>query len=436
MRFSRMATVLGLWVSLSILGAGIARAVDKAAAPPVLKLESTPPGAQVSLRGCVHFDFLGYDTDEKMLSTDTGSQENDFIVRRARLYFQGKLWDQVGFFVQAGLEIPEYPFLDAYITMPVVEGVTFRAGQMKANFSQERLRSYLHQPLMERSPAALLENRRSQGIVLSAAPKSNGLIGELGLFTGEAMHQHNTDDHFEYVGRIVLKPEKLIDGFPGSGQLAGSVAYGRRSPERVPVVTSFTGRTMNNLTWFKGIPVNGYRTRFEADAEWRYESIWIAGEWIQSTEQRENVTVDVDTDNDGAKDAAFTDSLDPLQEWGYYAYIVWVITGEPAAEYIVPANDFGAVSLVVRYGEVTFDAGDLPDRAGGVEVNAVSTTLGRESVSERMQELYVGFDWDVKPEVFIQFAALWQWWGDSSPYGLEDRDTSDINYRARVGVMF
>lgn len=436
--YQRLSFVSALIISLLLTAAAWAQ--DRAASPPVLRMESQPTGAVVSLRGCVHFDYLGYDRDEIMLSKETGSQENDFIVRRARLYFQGKLGDLVGFYVQAGLEIPEYPFLDAFVILNLAEGVQLRAGQLKMPFSQERLRSYLHQPVMERSPAAMLELRRSQGIIISVAPGEGGLMGELGLFTGENMNQHNTDDHFEYVGRFTFKPDKIIDGFPGSGQVAASAAYGRRDPER-SAPTSFVGRTMNNFTWFQAIPVGGYRTRYEADAEWRYRSFLIAGEWIQSVEERENVTVNVDTDGDGASDGTYTDSLDPLEEYGWYGMFVWVLTGEDYNEYIVPKSDWGAVSLVVRYGEVHFDAGDLPAAAEAAlgsnyvrEVNAVSTTVGREDVSAGISELYAGFDWDLKQGAFVQFAALWQWYGDSSPFG-DDR-TEDINYRARIGVVF
>lgn len=322
--------------------------------------------------------------------------------------------------------------------IPMGREAEFRAGQMKAPFSQERLRSYATgQPFMERSLAANLELRRTQGIMLIYNPGRGPLDAYLALTTGETMNQHNTDDHFEYGGRVTLKPHLLFDELPGQSLLGASYARGRREPIRDDT-DSFAGKTMNNLVFFSGVPVNGYRTRWEADWEWRWESISLAAEYIHSEEERNRVTVDLDTDGDGIRDATYTGNLDPLAAQGWMIYFVWALTGENYAELIEPDRPWGAWVLAVRYSELSFksDEDQIPLEGGGYgrEVSKASQALGRPDLEETARELYLGLNVHLHRGVFFQAAVLWYWFDESSPS--LDGKTDDINYRARVGLVF
>jgi hypothetical protein len=340
--------------------------------------------------------------------------------------------------MQTGLELSGVPIMDAIMTIPVTDWLDLRAGQMKTPFSAERLRSYKHQPFMERSLAASLELRRSQGAVFIADPWDGAVKTWLGLLTGESMNAHNTDDHFEYAGRVVLNFDSMFDGFPGAANAGLSAAHGKREPE-VSSTNSFSGKTLNRLEYFSSVPVNGYRTRYETDFEWRYDSFWIAAEWIGVIEERDNVTIDIDTDGDRLGDDTITRDLDPLYAQGWTVYGVWVMTGEAAASVISPAGEYGAWSLALRYSTITFDSSEelIPGGAPGTrgrEVSEASEALGRSDIEETVREVYAGLDWDIRYGVFFQAATVWQWFDHSSPYGNSDR--SDVNYRARVGIIF
>jgi hypothetical protein len=415
-----------------LLAVNSASAKDEPAPPALMS-----PGVELAVHGGFQLDYIGFDDGEDNLP-GAGSQQNDMIVRRARFIMEGKILDEIGFFMQTGLELSDVPIMDAVVTIPVAPWLDLRAGQMKTPFSAERLRAYKHQPFMERSLASSLELRRSQGVVLRSRPWSGAVETYLGLLTGESMNRNNTDDHFEYAGRVVLNFDSMLDGFPGAANAGFSAAHGKREPES-SATDSFPGKTLNRLTYFSPVPVSGYRTRYETDFEWRYESFWIAAEWIGVIEERDNVTVELDIDSDRIGDDTVTRDLDPLYAQGWTVYAVWVMTGEPAAGVISPAGEYGAWSLALRYSTITFDSSEelIPGSISGTrgrEVSEASEALGRPDIEETVRELYAGIDWDIKYGVFFQAATVWQWFDHSSPYANSDR--SDVNYRARIGVIF
>jgi hypothetical protein len=394
------------------------------------------PGVHLELHASIHTDYVGFDNNEEFIK-NAGSQENNIFERRARISLRGKLFDQVGFYLQSAFDIANVPIIDAVIYVPAAPWLEFQAGLMKIPFSEERIKSYAtRQPFMERSLAANLELRRSQGAVLYLHPGEGAFSFYLGCFTGENLTAPNTDDDFEYTGRIALRFERMFADFPGQANLGISAARGSRSPLR-DATKSFQGKTMNEFAFFAPVPVNGYRTRYEADAEWRFKSLWIGGEIISSQEERDDVTVDLRTAG-GAGKATGRD-LDNLKELGWNAYLAWVITGENAEPNLKPSRDFGALELALRYSAVTFDSGGdwiLSDTGVlGRETSVASLALSRPRVDETVRDLYLGLNWIIKPGVFFQVAALWQWFDYSKPYTDSD-DTSDINYRARVGLAF
>lgn len=404
---------------------------------PVIKLESSLPGLEMGIHGELNFDYIGFDAGEQYLE-GAGSQESDFIVRRARIGLTGELWKMVEFKLKAGLELDGPPIIDAYMVYLLPADFKLHIGQMKVPFSMERLRSYSHQPFMERSLAHTLALRRSQGVYIGRKFFDGGLQLDLGLFTGESLNQHSTDDDLEYVGRMSLHFDNIIDNFPGKASIGSAFARGRRAPQRSETF-SFKGKTMNGLTFFSEVPVNGFRTRCEADAEWKWRSLWFAAEYIYSEEERHGVTVSLDTDGDYTADGTFTGDLDPLREQGWMAYAVWIITGEDVGDWVVPSRKRGAVGLALRYSTIDFDSreGLLPSGTPGVmgrEVSKGSEALGRRGINETVQDLYIGLNWYIKPGVFVQTAAVLQWFDDSSPY--QNNNHSDINYRARAGLVF
>jgi phosphate-selective porin len=444
MSIQRMAAAAGILL-IGMTASWRAGAAEEKASPPPrsgIEVGTMPavvasPGVRLEIHSSIHIDYVAFDQNEEYIK-DAGSQENNIFERRARIQLRAKLWDQIGFYMQAAFDVTNTPILDAMVTIPFTPWLDLNAGLMKMPFSAERLASYASgQPFMERSLAANLELRRSQGADLVFHPGAGAVNFYVGCYTGEYVTAPNTDDDFEYVGRAVLRFNSLFDNFPGAADAGVSYARGRRDPVRVPTDYSFGGKTMNELQFFAPVPVDGYRTRWEADAQWRYHFLWIGGEIISSREERDGVTVDLFAG--GTADKATNRDLDPLQELGWNAYLVWVITGENAEANLQPSRDWGALELAVRYSVVSFETGEKWIRgdsgAIGREVSLASTALGRPSVNETTHDLYVGLNWFLKPGVFFQTAAIWQWFDASSPF-VDQRGHSDINYRARVGVAF
>lgn len=437
---------LGLkWIAIPAAILGLLAWGQRAEAGPndkqaLFHLEAPAPKTGLDFHAAVHLDFLGYDRHEENLA-GAGSQENNFTIRRARVVLTGILYEKITFFIQTGLESTDTLLMDGIMIYQIAPWVDVRAGQMKMPFSAERLESYLTNPFLERSLAANLELRRSRGVSLGLHPRNEMARLELGLFTGENMMKNNTDDHFEYVGRGRIFLNKIIPDFPGEFALAASGARGRRSPVR-EATTSFTGKTLNELTFFSPVPVNGYRTRWEADLSWRYQPLWLAAEWIHSEEERDHVRINLDTDGDGVGDAEVTRDLENLLEQGWKVSAVCVLTGEPFSERIVPDHSWGAVELLARYSTVTFDSqeekirGQVPGTRGR-EVSAASQALGRRSIDEKVRSVDAGLNWFIKPGFWIGLDVTWQWFDHSSTYDGNNPDQhSDINYRGRIAVAF
>lgn len=71
---------------------------EKKEAPPGPRrvgLEVSDQGLQMDVGCAIHIDYLGFDEDAKLIEA-AGSQENDFIVRRARLSFKGQFDHGIG----------------------------------------------------------------------------------------------------------------------------------------------------------------------------------------------------------------------------------------------------------------------------------------------------------------------------------------------------
>lgn len=402
--------------------------------------EAPAPKTSLDIHAAVHLDFLGFDRHEENLP-GAGSQENNFTIRRARVVLTGILYEKITFFIQTGLESTDTLLMDAIMIYQITPWLDVRAGQMKMPFSAERLESFLTNPFWERSLAANLELRRSRGVSLGLHTPQDLARLELGCFTGENMMKNSTDDHFEYVGRSKIFLSRMIPHFPGELALAAAGARGRRAPVREDTL-SFAGKTLNELTFFSPVPVNGYRNRYEADLSWRYQGLWIAAEYIHSEEERDHVPIRLDTNRDGVGDETVTRDLENLVEEGWKISGVYVLTGEPFSERIVPRREWGALELCARYSTITFDSREdkIRGRAPGTwgrEVSAASATLGRNNIDERVRSVDAGLNWFLKPGFWLGLDVTWQWFDHSSPYGDHHPDRrSDINYRGRIGLAF
>jgi len=315
------------------------------AIPALPAFSQDQPEIKLDLHVVIHADFVAFDRGEDNLGA-AGSQETDFPIKRARLIMGGKLGDVIAFKTQTGFELNGPALMDAVIIITPAPWIEFRAGQMKVPYSQERLRAYSRQPFMERSLAGNLALRRSNGGYLDLKPAPGASL-QLGIFTGETMNAKNTDDALEYTGRVVLEFHDLIDGFPGQAQLAGGAAWGYRSPERAST-NSFRGRTLNQVVFFSPVPVHGYRERYEVDADWRVGPVWIGGEWVVANEDRDSVTVDLDTNGDRVRDDQVVRDLNPLIEEGWMVNLLVMLTGEDASDRVEPASEWGALAAATR----------------------------------------------------------------------------------------
>jgi len=162
---------------------------------------------------------------------ESGPPVNQFFLRRTRLRVQGKLDGGFAYDMQTELR-SSTPILDAKISYTHKPGLTLSAGQFKAPFTEETLRSAARLDLIDRTPAdGALGLGRQTGVQLSGQATSGQIGYSAGVFNGNGINRGNDNNSFLTVGRVWARPE--IE----SGTLTAGVAAAFSEDDG----TAFTG---------------------------------------------------------------------------------------------------------------------------------------------------------------------------------------------------
>lgn len=138
---------------------------------------------------------------------EAGPPTNQFFIRRARLRVQGDLDGGFAYDIQTELRSTT-TILDARISYTHKPGLTLSAGQFKAPFTEETLRSASKLDLIDRTPAdGILGLGRQTGVQLSGQATSGRMGYRAGAFNGNGIDRGNDNNSFLTVGRVWVKPE-------------------------------------------------------------------------------------------------------------------------------------------------------------------------------------------------------------------------------------
>ena len=152
-------------------------ASSQTAPPPVAATQADPKGTSLSFKNVNISGFV------QGRFTEARGTTNTFEIRRARLIFDGKLGDTIGYLIQ--IEGVKPQLLDARLDFKPLPQFGVSIGQFKIPFSTESITSDNLLPFIERST-----------VVNSFAPgRDNGSIGrDIGLqFSGKVLHGKNVD---------------------------------------------------------------------------------------------------------------------------------------------------------------------------------------------------------------------------------------------------
>jgi len=175
--------------------------------------------------------------------------DNDWDIRRARIFIQGRMHENFTYKLEAELEgSSSSRLVDAYMNFDYFPCLQLQVGQFKVPFSLEHLISDKYLPFNERSMAYYLTPARDVGIMLHGKLFGETIQYAVGLFNGDgrdATRRGQKDDK-QLAGRLVLEPFRHAGpGLLRGLHIGGSYSYARLDTSdfnfkiRTPARTAF-----------------------------------------------------------------------------------------------------------------------------------------------------------------------------------------------------
>lgn len=357
---------------------------------------STPDGnAQIRLTGRVHADYRNFNHDYSLNAAaqndrDTASIADGFELRRARFGFQGFVYRDVAFELQANA-VGGAPVVDqAFVNLGWYKPAQLRFGRFKQPFNLEEQTSSNDIDFAERSYVNQLAPAKKLGAMLHGIP-----FGKEGLYYGVSVFQEGFNEETEsdgagkrYAGRLTADFGKLfkitdtvihagISGVGGSYECRPaqtSQSDTTSSTTRCTVVGVRTlNRGLNNPYRAQipgtalgasgagaGIPsessVNVSQDMVGLEGAVAYGPYKLQGEWVTASYDANNPLGNQRLDGNVS---------------AYYVQALWNITGEKWADgykegrfgsmkvrnTFAPGGGWGAFQVGFRWSR--FDAGDI-----------------------------------------------------------------------------
>jgi phosphate-selective porin OprO/OprP len=337
-----------------------------------LEIASADGANSIRLRGLVQADGRFY-------LDDTNATNDTFLLRRARLIFEGKFAERFSYVVQ-----PEFgtgssvQILDANVLTSVVPAFGVRVGKFKTPIGLEQIQSDPVAFFNERSVVTGLTPNRDVGVQAEGAFGKGALTYQLGVFNGVAdggnTSQATTDFDSDksVAARLFATPwvndkESALKGL-GFGVAAGQGNYdttaGRAGQYRTDGQQTF-------FTYESSVLADGKGTTLSPQAYFYHGPLGILAEYVSSTiEVRRSATRPVrEVENTG---------------WNLSAG--YVLTGEdstyrgvtPKTVFNPTAGTWGAFEVVARVAQLDIDddvfTGTAASRLANPSVSATEIT--------------------------------------------------------------
>jgi phosphate-selective porin OprO and OprP len=323
------------------------------------------------LRGLVQADSRWFFGDDPALTNNDA-----FVLRRARLTFEGQFAKNTTFVVTPELAGSSPTLLDAYVNYAFKPALQLRAGRFKTPVGLEQLQSDANAFFTERSVASQLVPNRDVGLQLGGDVFNSTVNYAVGIFDGVSDGANNgavvnsdADNRKDLAARVWFAPFKNDDvGSPLKGLGFGlGVSTGRQKPAAGLTSyrsdgqqTIFAYRTQSitapvapaSATNYSAV-IDGDVWRISPQASWYHGPFGVLAEYARSTI---NVRPNFPATLAGSPKVELTNDAWQLAA-GY------VLTGENASYTgVQPANNFspaedtwGALEIVARVGQFDFD---------------------------------------------------------------------------------
>lgn len=325
-------------------------------------LRSADGDFETNLTGYAQLDFRGYQQGNHPANT--------FLLRRARLALEGKLFRYFDFKIEGDFaDTASTLARDIYLRVHRTDRLQLTFGQYKEPFSQEELRSDAVQDFVERSLANNLAPSRSPGVMLSGVLKKGVFEYQLGAFNGKGLLANNTVGTPEGVVRVRVAPWKNTRDYWTKGLIfGGAYALGRNSTTGASVRGQTESRS---FAFFTPDTVNGAATRANGELTWLIGPAAFRAEYDQVNQARNHL-------------GAGGRNLPGVIAKGYTAQFTYLLTGEVKGDVnaVVPKRNLFGDEKGGGHG-----AWELKLRYSGLEISDGTTK------SNRAHTIYFGANW-------------------------------------------
>ncbi len=342
----------------------------------------------IKLRGLVQLD-------SRLYFGDNGSANNAFVLRRARLFFEGTLAKNVSFQL-----VPELAggtataattpsILDANFAFTLRKELQLKFGKFKSPVGLEMLQSEQATTFVERSLATNLVPNRDIGI-LAGGELLNGTISySAGILNGVPDGASSTNADFDNekdgVARVFASPFKNNVDSPLQGLSLGiSGSTGRAKTASGRTAGYKTDGQQTFFSYGAATVADGQSWRVSPQFDYRHGSFGAMGEYVLSA-------VNVRPSAAGAKAE--------LQNQAWQIAAGYVLTGEdsaytgiaPAANFNFANGTWGAFEVTGRYANLKVDDAAFPLYASAASSADEATAFG------------VGLNWYLAKAVVFKF---------------------------------
>lgn len=328
---------------------------------------------------------------------DSKPVANQFLFRRVRPVFEGKLLKNFEFRLMPELAGATPQIIDAYLDLAWYKAARLRVGKFRPPVGYERLQSAASLEFIERGLPTNLVPNRDLGVQLFGEIAEGALEYQVGIFNGVAdgaSAESDTTDDKEGAARIFALPFKPTElwALQGLGVgVSGSYGY-HRGDVKTPAVPAYRSHGQQGaFSYLVGegdaaaegtVYANGQRLRLSPHFSYYNGPLGLLGEYVLSTQSLAK----------GAEEEKLTHNA-----WQVYAS--YVLTGEDAGyRGVTPESavdpetgGWGAWEVAARYGRLELDDKTFP-------------AFADEKKSVRSESSYGGaINWHLEKGVKIAF---------------------------------
>lgn len=367
------------------------------------EIASADGANSLRLRGLVQGDGRFY-------FGDADAAQDGFLLRRARLVFEGKFAERFNYVIQSEFAGSAVSILDAYVTTAITPLVNIQVGRFKTPVGLEQLQSDPVAFFNERSVATNLAPNRDVGLQLFGsvldqrigyqAALTNGLIDGGNSPTSNL----NQEGDFTVSGRLFATPfvndkESSLKGLGfgvggATGNYKGSISNTLLNAYRTDGQQNFFAyrNTTTAPTVFNNTVANGTSYVVSPQAHFYYGPLGILTEYFY-------------TGSSVAIGQGTSRNAQTLNNTAYNISVGYVLTGEDSSfKGVTPKNNFnlaagtwGAFEVVARFAGVDIDDDAFVDPAGA------PISLASSANATEVKTYGLGLNWYLSKSVRVGF---------------------------------